>query len=59
VFLFKVGLGCGEYGVRVFLISVVAGSRIVCRLGWSLALACRHAEIFEFWLLRLFGVFLV
>jgi hypothetical protein len=30
------------------VISLVAGSRVVCRLGWSLALGCRPAKVFRF-----------
>ena len=35
------------------MIPLVAGSRIVRRLGWSLALGFRHAEGFLFWWYRL------
>ena len=35
------------------MISFVVRSRIVCRLGWSLALGCRPAEAFKIWWYRL------
>jgi len=30
------------------VISLVAGSRLICRLGWSLDLSCRPVEVFYF-----------
>ena len=35
------------------VISLVAGTHIVCRLGWSLALGCRPTEVLKFWWHRL------